>query len=111
LWIVLLGMITSMHVRAHWRPTARDIVAKCGGWSGLPAGVALGAWRLLRRQPLLVWGAAGFVALIASMLGGWRAIAPASAIALVTIMVAPIVDDRFAHLLKISGSKWLWPDE
>jgi hypothetical protein len=111
LWIVLLGMITSMHVRAHWRPTARDIVSKCGGWSNMPAGVAVGAWRLLRRQPMLVWGTAGFVALVAMLLGGRSAIAPALAIALATIMAAPMIDDRFADMLKASGSRWLWPDD
>jgi hypothetical protein len=111
LWIVLLGMIASMHVRAHWRPTAREIVRKCGGWSGLPAGVAVGAWRLARRQPFLVWGFAGIVALVATCIGGWSAIAPALAVALVTVIVAPMIDDRVADVLRASRSKWLWPDE
>ncbi len=111
LWVVLMGMVVSMHVRARWRPTARGIVGRCGGWHGVPAGAAMAAWRVLRRCPLLVWAVAGFVALIVVLLSGFRAVPGALVTALITAIAAPAIADEAVLLLSKTGNKWLWPDE
>ncbi len=111
LWVVLMGMVVSMHVRTRWRPTARGIVNRCGGWQGMPAGAAMAAWRVLRRWPLLVWAAAGFVALIVVALSGFRAVPGALVTALIAAIIAPMIADEVAVLLSKTGSKWLWPDD
>jgi hypothetical protein len=111
LWVVLMGMVVSMHVRMRWRPLARDIVNSCGGWRGVPAGAAMAAWRVLRRWPLLIWAVAGFVALIVVLLSGFRAIPGALFTALIAAVIAPAVADEAALLLSKTGNKWLWPDD
>lgn len=74
----------------------------------MPSYAAAAAWQVLTRRPYAVLGVAGFVAVMAIIIGGLEWVPLALVVALITAAAAPAIDDQaiaFFEYFDRSGSR------
>lgn len=102
LWLVGIGMVLCMWLRPATRQHARALIAKWGGWTGLPASAWRWAAEGLNAWPFAVLAAA-VVPVVASVLISWSfAYVPGMlVVALISLMVAPAFNNEIAAMFGV----------